>query len=157
VGLSERDLGAVINTSDADMIATFQTPDVEAVVTWNPLVFSILEDPSATKVFDSADIPGEFIDLLVVNTEVLEANPVFGRALVGARYETMSLMAAGDEAALTATAEASGTDLAGYQAQLDSTRMLWTPAEAAASAESPDVKETMVSVAEFLFNKGILG
>jgi NitT/TauT family transport system substrate-binding protein len=157
VGLSERDLGAVINTSDADMIAAFQTADVEAVVTWNPLVFSILEDPSATKVFDSSDIPGEIIDLLVVNTEVLEANPDFGRALVGAWYEAMSLMAAGDEAALTAMAEASGTDLEGYQAQLDSTRMFWTPTEAAAFAESPEVKETMVSVAEFLFDKGILG
>ena len=31
-GLAERDLGAVINTSDADMIAAFATPEVETVV-----------------------------------------------------------------------------------------------------------------------------
>jgi NitT/TauT family transport system substrate-binding protein len=110
VGLTEADLGGVINTSDADVIAAFATSDVEAVVTWNPLVSSILEDPAATKLFDSADIPGEIIDLLVVNTETLADNPDIGKALVGAWYELMGLMAAGDDEALTAMAEASGTE-----------------------------------------------
>ncbi len=157
VGLAERDLGAVINTSDADMIAAFATPDVEAVVTWNPLVSAILEEPGATKLFDSSDIPGEIIDLMVVNTETLEANPDFGKALVGAWYETMALMAAGDEEALTAMAEASGTDLAGYEAQLASTEMFYTPADAVAFTEGAELPATMVNVAEFLFDKGILG
>ena len=97
VGLAERDLGGVINTSDADMIAAFATPDVEAVVTWNPLVSTILEEPGAKKIYDSADIPGEIIDIMWVNTETLAANPDFGKALVGAWYEVMSLMEAGDE------------------------------------------------------------
>jgi NitT/TauT family transport system substrate-binding protein len=157
VGLSEADLAGVINTSDADMIAAFAADDVEAVVTWNPLVSTIMEDPAANKLFDSSNIPGEIIDLMVVNTEVLEANPDFGKALVGAWYEVMGLMAAGDEEVLTALAEASGTDLAGYKAQLDSTRMFWTPAEAVAFASDPALKDTMVNVAEFLFDKGILG
>jgi NitT/TauT family transport system substrate-binding protein len=157
VGLSEADLAGVINTSDADMIAAFATSDVQAVVTWNPLVSAILEDPAANKLFDSSDIPGEIIDLLVVNTETLQANPDFGKALVGAWYEVMALMAAGDEEVLTALAEASGTDLAGYKAQLDSTRMFWTPAEAVAFAQDPALKDTMSNVAEFLFDKGILG
>ncbi|MEL6426492.1 MAG: putative urea ABC transporter substrate-binding protein [Pseudomonadota bacterium] len=157
VGLSERDLAAVINTSDADMIAAYATDDVEAVVTWNPLVSSIMEEPGANKLFDSSDIPGEIIDLMVVNTDVLEANPSFGKALVGAWYETMALMAAGNEEALTAMAEASGTDLAGYKAQLASTEMFYTPAEAVDFTESFELPVTMVSVAEFLFEKGILG
>lgn len=157
IGLSEADLAGVINTSDADMIAAFATDDVEAVVTWNPLVSSILEDPAATKLFDSSDIPGEIIDLMVVNTETLEANPDFGKAVAGAWYEVMALMAAGDEEVLTAMAEASGTDLAGYQAQLDSTEMFYDPASAVAFTESAELPATMVSVAEFLFDKGILG
>jgi NitT/TauT family transport system substrate-binding protein len=157
VGLAEADLNGVVNTSDADMIAAFATDDVQAVVTWNPLVSTIMEDPAANKLFDSSNIPGEIIDLLVVNTAVLEANPDFGKALVGAWYEVMALMQAGDTEVLTALAEASGTDLAGYQAQLASTRMFWTPAEAVAFAADPALKDTMVSVAEFLFDKGILG
>ncbi|MFN3147586.1 MAG: putative urea ABC transporter substrate-binding protein [Paracoccaceae bacterium] len=157
VGLSEADLDGVINTSDADMIAAYATDDVQAVVTWNPLVSSILEEPGANKVYDSADIPGEIIDIMWVNTEVLAANPDFGKALTGAWYEVMGLMAAGDEAALTAMAEASGTDLAGYKAQLASTEMFYDPADAVAFTSSDALKETMVNVAAFLFDKGILG
>ena len=95
VGLAESDLAGVVNTSDADMIAAFAADDVQAVVTWNPLVSTIMETPGATKLFDSSDIPGEIIDLMVVNTETLEANPNFGKALVGAWYEVMTLMQAG--------------------------------------------------------------
>ncbi|MEL7178386.1 MAG: putative urea ABC transporter substrate-binding protein [Pseudomonadota bacterium] len=157
VGLSEADLAGVINTSDADMIAAFATDDVQAVVTWNPLVSTILEDPAATELFDSSDIPGEIIDLMVVNTETLEANPDFGKAMAGAWYELMALMAAGDEEVLTAMAEASGTDLAGYKAQLASTEMFYDPADAVAFTQSPELATTMVNVAEFLFDKGILG
>lgn len=157
VGLAERDLDGVVNTSDADMIAAYQTPDVEAVVTWNPLVSEILSGPDATKLFDSSDIPGEIIDLMVVNTDTLAANPDFGKALVGAWYEVMDLMAAGDEAALSAMAEASGTDLDGYKAQLDSTEMFFDPADAVAFAQGAALPDTMVNVAEFLFDKGILG
>jgi NitT/TauT family transport system substrate-binding protein len=157
VKLQERDLDGVINTSDADMIAAFATDDVQAVVTWNPLVSTILEDPKAKKLFDSSDIPGEIIDLMVVNTETLEANPDFGKALVGAWYEVMGLMAAGDEEVLTAMAEASGTDLAGYKAQLASTEMFYTPADAVTFTSSAELPTTMVNVAEFLFDKGILG
>ncbi|MEM7423274.1 MAG: putative urea ABC transporter substrate-binding protein [Pseudomonadota bacterium] len=157
VGLTEADLSAVINTSDADMIAAYATSDVEAVVTWNPLVSTILDEPGATKVFDSANIPGEIIDMMVVNTETLADNPSFGKALAGAWYEVMTLMASGDEAALTAMAEASGTDLAGYKAQLASTQMFWTPADAVAFVQSDALPDTMVNVAAFLFDKGILG
>lgn len=159
-GMSEADLGGVINTSDADMIAAFATPDVEAVVTWNPLVSTILEDPTATSVFDSSDIPGEIIDLMVVNTATLKDNPAFGKALVGAWYEVMELMASdtpeGIEAR-TAMATASGTDLAGYDAQLSTTQMFYDPAAAVDFTEGPDLPQTMTNVATFLFDKGILG
>lgn len=159
-GLKESDLGGVINTSDADMIAAYATDDVEAVVTWNPLVSEILGGPNATKLYDSSDIPGEIIDLMVVNTETLEANPDFGKAMVGAWYEVMQLVASDSAegiAARTAMGIASGTDLAGYDAQLASTEMFFDPADAVAFAQSISLPNTMVSVAEFLFEKGILG
>ncbi|GAB4363897.1 MAG: putative urea ABC transporter substrate-binding protein [Oricola sp.] len=155
-GLSEKDI-TVVNTSDADMIAAYETPDVTAVVTWNPLVSEILTQPDAAKVFDSSGIPGEIIDAMMVNSETLADNPAFGKALAGAWYEVMGLMASGDEASLTAMAEASGTDLAGYKAQLASTEMFYAPADAVTFTESGDLPKTMQFVAEFLFDKGILG
>ena len=159
-GLSEADLAAVINTSDADMVAAFNTPDVTAAVTWNPLVSTILETPGVTKIFDSADIPGEIIDLMVVNTETLAAHPEFGKALVGAWYETMALMSADSAegaAARSEMAAASGTDLSGYEDQLATTEMFYDAADAVAFTKGPALSQTMIYVAEFLFDKGILG
>ena len=159
VGMSERDV-QVINTSDADMVAVYSTDDVSAVVTWNPLLSEIAAMPNSHVVFDSAATPGEIIDMLVINTETLAENPNLGKALVGAWYETMALMSAQTSegaAVRTFLGEASGTDLAGYDAQLASTQMFYTPAEALALTESQVVYDTMKKVAEFSFDHGLLG
>ncbi len=156
VGLAEKDI-TVVNTSDADMVAAFAAPEVTAVTTWNPLLAEIDAMPDTTLVFDSSRIPGEIIDLLVVNSRTLEDNPAFGKALTGAWYEIMAKMAAGDEEALLAMAKASGTDLAGFKAQLDSTRMFYAPAEAVAFAQGRALVETMKNVAAFSFDHGLLG
>jgi NitT/TauT family transport system substrate-binding protein len=159
IGLSESDL-TVVNTSDADLVAAYTTDDVTAVVTWNPLLSEIDAMPNSYKVFDSSQIPGEIIDLLVVNTDTLAANPKLGKALVGAWYETMALMRGDDDAgkaARTAMGMASGTDLAGYESQLASTKMFFEPADAVAFTNSPAVKSTMQAVAEFSFEHGLLG
>ncbi len=158
VGLSEADI-SVVNTSDADMVAVYGTDDVTSVVTWNPLLSEVAAMPDSNKVYDSSMIPGEIIDLLVVNTETLAANPDLGKALVGAWYEIMSLMS--DESTstdvLTYLGDASGTDLDGYNAQLDSTTMFYQPADAIDLVGSDALIETMQYVAEFSFQHGLLG
>lgn len=159
VELAEKDV-TVVNTSDADIVAAFTTPDVTAVVTWNPLLSEVAAMPETSSVGDSADIPGEIIDLLVVNSDTLAANPALGKALTGAWYEIMATMSASDEdaiAARTRMAEASGTDLAGYDAQLATTRMFYAAADAVAFATSADLISTMRNVARFSFDHGLLG
>ncbi len=159
VGLTERDL-TVVNTSDADMVAAYASSDVTSVVTWNPLLSEIMAMPGSAKVFDSSQIPGEIIDMMVVNTETLAENPDFGKALVGAWYEAMTVMSGSDEAAVaarTAMAMASGTDLAGFDAQLATTQMFYTPADAVAFTGGAELKTTMDYVRTFLFDHGILG
>jgi NitT/TauT family transport system substrate-binding protein len=159
LGKSEKDI-TVVNTSDADLVAAWKTPDVTAVVTWNPLVAEILQSPDARKVFDSSRIPGEIIDLTVVNTQTLRDNPNFGRALTGAWYETMRIMSSDTpegKAAREAMGKASGTDLAGFEMQLASTKMFYTPAEGVAFAMGGGVYKTMDSVRKFLFAHGLLG
>ena len=160
IGLSERDV-TLVNTSDADIVSVFSGSDsVTSVVTWNPQLSEVSAVPNAAKVFDSSQIPGEIIDMTVVNTETLAANPKLGRALAGAWYETMAIMSGSDTAATAARgfmAEASGTDLAGYDAQLATTRMFYDPAEAVSFTESPALLDTMENVAEFSFRHGLLG
>lgn len=159
VGLTERDID-VVNTSDADLVSAFATPDVDTVVTWNPLLSSVLEQPDSNLVFDSSQIPGEIIDLMVVNTETLEQNPDFGKALTGAWYEIMARMNGSDDAAKQAReqmAEAAGTDREGYESQLENTRMFYDAEEAVDFTRSDKLLETMQRVAEFSFKHGLLG
>jgi NitT/TauT family transport system substrate-binding protein len=156
VGLSERDI-TVVNTSDADLVSVFNSDDVSSTVTWNPLLNEIKSIPDTVEVFNSSDIPGHIIDLMVVNTETLQDNPAFGKALVGAWYEVMQRMAAKDTDALEFMAKASGTDLAGYESQLATTKMFYAPGEAVDFVESSQLKETMSSVSEFSFRHGLLG
>src|SRR6266851_1614640 len=143
--LAEKDI-KVVNTSDADMAAAYKTSDVTAVVTWNPIVSEILGSPDAKKVFDSSQIPGEIMDLMVVNTAVLKDNPNFGKALVGIWYETIAKMNAADaggKEAKEAMAKASGTDLAGFDSQLASTKLFDKAPDAVAFTESETVAATM--------------
>lgn len=155
VKLEEKDL-KVVNTSDADMAAAFKTPDVTAVVTWKPIVSTILESPDANKVFDSSQIPGEIIDLLVANTEVVKDNPKFGKALAGIWYDTMAALEK-DPAAKEAMAKASGTDVKGFDEQLATTKLFAAPKDAVAFTTGADVKTTTERVSKFLFDKALLG
>jgi NitT/TauT family transport system substrate-binding protein len=157
--LSERDI-TVVNTSDADIVGAFAAKDTTATVTWKPQLSEILANPNAQLVFDSSKIPGEIMDLMVVNTQTLKANPKLGKALIGAWYETVGIMMKNDaagKAARTAMAKASGTDLAGFESQLATTRMFATPADAHEFMTGPAVVTTMDLVRNFSFQHGILG
>src|SRR5713101_3253656 len=158
-GMRERDL-KVINTSDADIVAAFSAPATTAVVTWKPQLSAVLSAPNAQLVFDSSKIPGEILDLMVVKTDVLNANPKLGKALICAWYETLAVMFKNDaagQAAQTAMAKASGTDLNGFGSQLATTHIFATPADAYAFVTADGVIKSMDSVRKFSFEHGILG
>jgi NitT/TauT family transport system substrate-binding protein len=159
VGLAERDI-KVVNTSDADIVGAFGAPDSTAVVTWKPQLAEVAKMPNVSPVFDSSKIPGEIIDLMVVNSATLKASPELGKALVGAWYETMKLMFGADAKATTALAsmaKASGTDVPGFKSQLATTKMFVTPQEAFAFTTSPALVKTMDLVRTFSFTHGLLG
>jgi NitT/TauT family transport system substrate-binding protein len=158
-GLAEGDV-KIVNTSDSEIVKVFGSPKSIAVVTWKPQLADVVAMPNTSLVFDSKRIPGEIMDLMVVNTEVLKANPKLGRALIGAWYETMALMSARNEkanAALASMAKASGTDLAGFKSQLATTKMFTLPAEAHGFMAGASVMRTMDLVRAFSFSHGLLG
>src|SRR5262252_73641 len=159
VRLKEKDI-KTINTSDADIVAAFKSPDSIAVVTWNPQLMEVKAEPKATLVFDSSKIPGEIQDLLGVSTATLKDNPSLGKALVGIWYETIALLqdqGNKGKAAREAMAKASGTDLAGFEAQLKTTRMFYTPKDALTFMTGPDLSKIMDSVRTFCFEHNLLG
>ena len=130
------------------------------MVTWNPMVSTILEDPAAKKVFDSSQIPGEIIDLMVANTGVLKDNPNFGKALAGIWYDTAALMTADTPRARPPArrwAPPPAPIWPGFESQLAATKLFDKPADAVAFTASPSLPKTMDLVRNFLFDKGLLG
>jgi NitT/TauT family transport system substrate-binding protein len=87
-GMKERDIKTV-NTSDSDIAAIFTTDKNGAVVTWNPPLQQVRNVKGAKMVFDSSQIPGEIMDLMVVRTG---APDPLKKALAGAWYEVMGIM-----------------------------------------------------------------
>ena len=154
-----------LNTSDSDIASAFLTnPSKPVVVTWKPLVSEILKAKDVKVVFNSSQIPGEILDLLVVPSEVLNradgSGQKFAKAITGAWYEVLKLMSAPGPASdkvLTDIAEASQDSLASYREQLATTHMFYTPQSAVAMASSVDVKRTMDLVRRFCFQHGLLG
>lgn len=149
----------LVNTSDADMVAAWGTPQMTATATWNPMLSEIVK-AGGNLVFDSSKIPGEILDMLVVGTDKLKESPEFGKALVGIWYETIGLMQGASPeatAARTAMAQFAGTDLAGYDAQLATTYMYYKAADAVAYVNSEAAVAAAEKVRQFSFSAGLFG
>ena len=155
----------LVNTSDSDIAGAFLSDTgTSAVVTWKPLVSQILKQKDVTSLFNSSQIPGEILDLTVVRTDVLTradgAGQRFARALAGAWYEMLAQMSGTGpqtDKVLAAIAEGSSDTLPAYKEQLATTKMFYTPQEAADFGASPGLKQKMALVRQFCFDHGLLG
>jgi len=147
-----------INTSDADIVGAFGSPDAQAAVAWNPQLSVMQGQAGAKQVFSSAEIPGEILDLMVVDTATLKANPNLGKALAGIWYETVALMQRQDaqgKAARATMAKLAGTKPAEFDSQLATTFLYADPKAAVAATQAPQLVTTMTLVRDFSFNQGL--
>lgn len=140
------------NTMDADIPAVVEAMDNIAAVSWNPMLMTIRNLEGVNVVCTSAEIPGEIIDMIVVGDEVDENSR---KALVGAWYETMALMKAGDADALAFMAEQAGSSVSDFEAQLETTAMFYDAADAVAFVQDGALKTTMDEVVNFSFKAGV--
>jgi NitT/TauT family transport system substrate-binding protein len=158
-GLTEND-ATTSNIADADFVPVWSTSKVKAEVVWNPATAEIAKSPDASMVYDSSKIPGEMQDVVTVSTATMKAHPEFAKALTGAWFETLAVMqnsdAKGTEAK-TLMATASGTDLPGFEGQLKTTHLYYSPAEAVTFFQSPDLAKITELVMSFSFDHGLLG
>jgi len=151
-----------INISDADIAAAYlANPDMQNAAAWKPMSADMLAGSTESKVlFDSAQIPGEIMDVFIGNTQVLKDNPAFGKALTGAWYETLAALKAGGAEAKPVNdymASALGTDEAGLKTQIDTTFFFYTPAEAATFLTAAKTGIIMDDIRKFSFDRGLFG
>ena len=161
-GLAMTDV-KTMNTSDAD-IAGGPSPrrQITAAVAWNPQVTTMKDVAGTTAVFTSADIPGEILDLLVVDTATLKANPDLGKALAGIWYENhgadgrKTMPRAPPRA--RSMAKLAGTTPEAFEGQL-ATTFLYTDPQGGGWRRWPRriSVTTMTRVRDFSFDQGLFG
>lgn len=142
----------LINTADSDIPSLVESSNQVAAVSWNPMLMSIREMNGVKTVCTSAEIPGEIIDMVVVGAEASENAR---KALIGAWYETMALIADNDKDTIEELARQAGSSVADYKAQLETTNMFYTAVDAVDFVKNEQLKKTMRFVVDFSFNAGI--
>lgn len=73
-GLSLNDV-LLVSSDQATMTSAFQRGDLDAVVTYPPNSVSMLRDEKAHKLFTSAEIPGEVVDVIAMEEDVCKQRP----------------------------------------------------------------------------------
>lgn len=157
--LKESDV-KIHNVSDKDIVRTFLSGQGDAVITWNPLLADIKRQAEVSQVFSSQYIPGEIVDLTVINSQVLASHPELGKALTGAWFETQRLMGLQTAEGATARAKmaaAAGTTAQDFDEQLDTLRSFYAPRYALKFATSHKMPELMRRVADFADAHQLLG
>jgi NitT/TauT family transport system substrate-binding protein len=148
------------HVSDLQIEAAFLSGQGDAVITWNPILSSIKRKTTVSQVFSSNLIPGEIVDLTVVNSKTLAAHPELGKALTGAWFETQRLMGLPTEAGRAARAKmaaAANTTPEDFTEQLATLRSFYAPRYALSFARANKLPELMQRVAQFANGQGLLG
>lgn len=154
--MSEKDV-KLVNASDADIGSLFVSDPKGIAVTWNPILMNSMKAKGVQLIFDSSKIPGEIIDMMVVKTN---SPAEFKKALVGAWYEAMEILAGKDPKrtdAIAFMAKKSGASPQEFEAQLKTTAMFFDPAKAAEFTRGKKLVETMEFVRSFSFDHGLYG
>ncbi len=152
--MSERDI-EVKNCDEDFIISTFEGDPKGITVTWNPLLMVVRNVKDAKVIFDSTQIPGEIIDMMVVQTGAPEE---FKRALTGAWYETMTTMSGRGKSstdAIAYMAKVAGGTLPEFQAQLRTTMMFYNASAGVDFVMGREIKQTMEYVRTFSFAQGL--
>ena len=157
--LEESDV-TIQHISDTRIADAFLAGQGDAVITWNPILAEIRRKAEVSQVFTSNLIPGEILDLTVVDSQTLAQYPQFGRALTGAWFETQRLLglptATGREAR-TKMAAAAETTPEDFEAQLSTLRSFYSPRTALNFTRTGKLPDLMQRVARFADAHGLLG
>lgn len=79
-GLNDRDV-TVLGYPQLDMSRALSTGEINAAVTYVPIALNIHRPPDTNIIFTSKEIPGELIDVIAVDENILQDNPALAPLL----------------------------------------------------------------------------
>lgn len=156
-GLDDSDV-SMVNTTDADIATLFlNSNDPElVVVTWNPVVQTIMADPKAVKLFDSSQIEDQILDTMYVIDGLHD--DVY-KAITEAWYTGLAVMSSRSieqKEMIEVMASESAVTSKQLLQQFKTTKFYETPEKAKAFTESQKLKDVMLKVTQFIQDKDML-
>jgi ABC-type nitrate/sulfonate/bicarbonate transport system substrate-binding protein len=127
----------------------------DPIMVWNPYVLSTLKQrPDAKVLFDSSQIPGEIIDMVVVAKDSLEkpGGKEFACAVIDAYYELNKLLddpARGDETLVALGAKFSNLGLQDMRTVVKQTKFYKTPEAGLGVMDKTSLEPVMKTVVDF--------
>ena len=158
VGMKESDVKIKNTDGDEAGKAFVADPKVEAVTTWNPHLFQAVEGGKGKVIFSSKEIPGEIIDLLVLNNSALKEQPALGWVLTEAWYDAMKAIEdpATREDSIAVMAAGAHATVDEFKKMLGGTDLRTDRAKAAAFLEADTTKATMEKIKQFSIAHGLV-
>lgn len=146
------------NISDSAMIAAFldQTNEIDGVVTWNPIVQSLIDQYDAKSIADSTSIPREIADMLVVNREVAEANPKFAQALIEVWFDVVGRLVKNPVSMGEKLGQLFGSNGADFLRQLEKTILISDPTAGREAMADANLVLAAQKAKEFALRRGIV-
>jgi NitT/TauT family transport system substrate-binding protein len=133
----------------------------DAIIVWNPFVLETLKARDDAKVlFDSSNISGEIIDMVVVSHDALErpGGDAFACAVIDAFFQVVAMMEnekTRDETLTALGAKFSGLGLEEMKQVVEQTRFVTTPDAAKGLFEGEQLPSVMEKVTAFCLDRGI--
>lgn len=158
VGMKEADVKIKNTDGDEAGKAFVADPKVEAVTTWNPHLFQATEGGKGKVIFSSKQIPGEIIDLLVLNNNAIKEQPALGWVLTEAWYDAMKAIEdpATREDAIAIMAAGAHATVDDFKKMLGGTDLRTDRVKAAAFLEAETTKVTMEKIKQFSIDHGLV-
>ncbi len=136
--------------------------EYQAIMVWNPFVLQTLKDRDDVRVlFDSSQIPGEIVDMVVIGRNSLEKEGAqdFLNAVNEAFYSVVKEMESaerGDAVLVALGKKFSSLELEEMKQVVQQTEFYKTPEDAKALLESAEFKATMDIVSKFVVDHDII-
>jgi NitT/TauT family transport system substrate-binding protein len=158
VGMKESDVHIKNTDGDEAGKAFVADSSVEAVTTWNPHLFQATEAGKGKVIFSSKQIPGEIIDLLVVNHKALQESPQLATVLTEAWYDAMRAIddPATRDDAIAIMAAGAHASVDEFKKMMGGTDLYTDRARAAAFLEADTTKATMDKIKKFSIDHGLV-
>jgi NitT/TauT family transport system substrate-binding protein len=158
VGMRESDVKIKNTDGDEAGKAFVADPKVEAVTTWNPHLFQATEGGKGKVVFSSKEIPGEIIDLLVVNGRALAESPQLAQVLTEAWYDAMRAIEAPAtrEESIAIMAAGAHASVDEFKKMMGGTDLYTDRARGAAFLEADTTRATMERIKAFSIAHGLV-